>query len=73
LHAYPVARLSTLAPGTVSYVNYRDEDDWVGVPPEGRYDASRARPEFWRGQRPLSIVAAGIGVALIILLIVVLL
>ncbi len=54
-------------------MTYRDEDDWVGVPPEGRYDASRAKPEFWRGQRPVSIVAAGIGVALIILLIVVLL
>jgi len=51
----------------------RDDDDWVGVPPEGRHDASRARPDFWRGQRPLSFMAAGLGVALIILVVVVLL
>ena len=71
--AYQVEWLWNLRPGTVSCMIYRDEYDWVGVPPEGRYDASRAKPEFWRGQRPVSIVAAGIGVALIILLIVVLL
>jgi hypothetical protein len=52
----------------------RDEDDWVGEPPEGRYDRSRAKPEFWKQNRaPLSITAAGVGIALIILLIVLLL
>ena len=25
---------------------YDDEDDWVGVPPEGRYSRDRAKPEF---------------------------
>ncbi|MEA2378219.1 MAG: hypothetical protein QOK00_286 [Thermoleophilaceae bacterium] len=51
--------------------NRRDEDDWVGEPPEGRYDASRAKPEFWRQNRaPLSITAAGVGIALIILIVV---
>jgi hypothetical protein len=46
-----------------------DDDDWTGVPPEGRYPASRADPDFWRRARPpLSITAAGLGLALIILL-----
>jgi hypothetical protein len=52
---------------------YRDEDDWVGTPPEGRYTADRARPEFWRSHVPLSITGAGLVIALLILLIVVLL
>jgi hypothetical protein len=47
-----------------------DEDDWVGEPPEGRYTADRANPGFWREHGPpLSITAAGIGIALIVLLI----
>jgi hypothetical protein len=48
-----------------------DDDDWTGEPPEGRYPASRADPGFWRQNRaPLSITSAGLGLALIILLIV---
>jgi hypothetical protein len=50
-----------------------DDDDWVGTPPEGHYTRDRAKPEFWRHQRPVSFVAAGIGVVLLVLLIVVLL
>jgi hypothetical protein len=49
------------------------DDDWVGEPPEGRHSRERAKPEFWAGRRPLSITAAGIGVALIVLLVVALL
>ena len=48
----------------------RDEDDWVGEPPEGRYSADRADPDFWRGNVPLSITGIGLGIALLILLIV---
>ncbi len=48
----------------------RDEDDWVGEPPEGRYTADRADPGFWRGNVPLSITGVGLGIALLILLIV---
>jgi hypothetical protein len=47
-----------------------DDDDWVGEPPEGRHSADRADPGFWRSQRPISITAAGLGIALLILLIV---
>ena len=54
--------------------NRWDDDDWTGEPPEGRYDASRADPGFWRRMRaPLSITAAGIGIALIVLVVVLLL
>ncbi len=45
-----------------------DDDDWVGEPPEGRYTRDRAKPEFWRAQRPLSIAGAGIGLMLLALL-----
>ena len=48
-----------------------DDDDWVGTPPEGHHSASQANPGFWAEQRvPLSITGAGVGIALIILLIV---
>lgn len=51
-----------------------DDDDWTGTPPEGRHEASRANPGFWAQNRaPMSITGIGVGVALIILLIVLLL
>jgi hypothetical protein len=49
-----------------------DDDDWVGEPPEGRHARERARPEYWRSVRLTSVTAAGIGLALIVLLIVLL-
>ena len=52
---------------------YEDDDDWVGEPPEGRYTRDRAKPEFWAGKRPPSLVAAGIGIVLLVLLLVFLL
>ncbi|MDQ3849677.1 MAG: hypothetical protein M3296_03565 [Actinomycetota bacterium] len=50
-----------------------DDDDWVGEPPEGRHSADRARPDFWRLQRPPEIAAVGVLVALIVLVLVLLL
>ncbi len=50
-----------------------DDDDWVGTPPEGRYSADRARPEFWWHQRPPQVALAGIVLVLIVLALVVLL
>ena len=44
-----------------------DDDDWVGEPPEGRHTRDRAKPEFWAGKRPPSILAAGLGLVLIAL------
>jgi hypothetical protein len=50
-----------------------DDDDWVGTPPEGHYTRDRAKPEFWRAQKPLLVTGVGIVIALLILLIVLLL
>ena len=52
--------------------DYDDDDDWVGEPPEGRYTRDRADPGFWRGQRPVSVLAAGVGLIGLVLLIVLL-
>ena len=49
-----------------------DDDDWVGTPPEGRYTRDRAKPEFWRGQRPPAIAAGAIGIVVLVLRIVIL-
>ena len=51
----------------------RDEDDWVGEPPEGRYTRDRAKPEFWRHNWARTVAGAGFGLALLILLVVILL
>jgi hypothetical protein len=48
-----------------------EDDDWVGEPPEGRYTRDRAKPDFWRTQRPVQVAAAG--VLLIIVVVIVLL
>jgi hypothetical protein len=53
--------------------DWDDDDDWVGEPPEGRHSADRARPEFWRMQRPPEIIAAAVLVALIVLVVVLIL
>jgi hypothetical protein len=53
----------------VHHVPERDEDDWVGTPPEGRYTRDRADPDFWRNQwQP-----AAAGAVLFVLIVVVLL
>jgi hypothetical protein len=49
-----------------------DDDDWVGTPPEGHYTRDRAKPEFWRDQRPLLITGTGLVIAIVVLLIVLL-
>ena len=49
----------------------RDDDDWVGTPPEGRYTRDRAKPDFWWRQKP--VLPAAIGVLLVVILLVVLL
>lgn len=48
-----------------------DDDDWVGTPPEGRHTRDRARPDFWWRQRPVSFVAAALGVAIVVIVVVV--
>ena len=41
----------------------RDDDDWVGEPPEGRHTRDRAKPEFWWSQRPPRIARTPITMA----------
>ncbi len=52
---------------------YDDDDDWVGTPPEGRHSRDRAKPEFWRGQRPIVPALVGIFFIVVIILLVALL
>ncbi len=46
-----------------------DDDDWVGTPPEGRHSRDRAKPDFWRTQRP---VIAGGGVLMVLVVVLIL-
>lgn len=57
----------------MSRMALKDDDDWVGEPPEGHYTRDRANPEFWRLQRPPEIIAAGFVLAVIVLVLVLLL
>ncbi|HYI18127.1 MAG TPA: hypothetical protein VD836_05435 [Solirubrobacteraceae bacterium] len=47
----------------------RDDDDWVGTPPEGRHSRDRADPGFWANQWQ----AAAAGAVLFVLVVIVLL
>jgi hypothetical protein len=51
----------------------QDDDDWVGEPPEGRYSRDRAKPEFWRLQRPPEIIAVAVVLAIVVLVLVIVL
>jgi hypothetical protein len=55
--------------GKFRHMPARDDDDWVGTPPEGRHTRDRAKPEFWRNQwQP-----AAAGAVLFVLVVIVLL
>ncbi len=45
-------------------VNPRDEDDWIGEPPEGRHTRDRANPGFWQQRFPAVAIAGGLLAAL---------
>ena len=51
-------------------IGMRDDDDWVGTPPEGHYTRDRAKPDFWRSQWQAGAVGAGVLVAILVLVIV---
>lgn len=50
-----------------------DDDDWTGTPPEGRHPRERARPEFWRSLWQTYGVGAGLLMAIVGVLVVVIL
>jgi hypothetical protein len=52
---------------------WKDDDDWVGEPPEGHYTRDRAKPDFWRTQRPPQLIAAAVLVGIVVLVLVLLL
>jgi hypothetical protein len=48
----------------------RDEDDWVGEPPEGRYSRDRSDPGFWRSQWQASVAGAVLFVLVVIVVLI---
>jgi hypothetical protein len=51
----------------------RDDDDWVGTPPEGRYTRDRADPGFWQRQWQPAAAGAVLFVMIVIVLLLALL
>jgi hypothetical protein len=51
----------------------RDEDDWVGEPPEGHHRADRARPDFWRNQWQAAVAGSVLAVLVVIVVLIALL
>jgi hypothetical protein len=51
----------------------RDEDDWVGEPPEGHHSRERANPGFWRNQWQASAAGAVLFVLIVIVVLIALL
>jgi hypothetical protein len=51
----------------------RDEDDWVGEPPEGHHSRERSNPAFWRNQWQASAAGAVLFVLVVIVLLIALL
>jgi hypothetical protein len=47
-----------------------DDEDWVGEPPEGRVTRDRAKPDFWRTQRPPQVLAGGLLLVVIVIVLV---
>jgi hypothetical protein len=50
-----------------------DDDDWQGVPPEGRHTRDRADPGFWRRQWQASVALSLLGVVVILAVVILLL
>lgn len=50
-----------------------DDDDWTGTPPEGRNVSDRERADFWRAQAQRYALGAGLLMAIVVVLLVVLL
>ncbi|MGZ8648893.1 MAG: hypothetical protein ACXW08_09735 [Solirubrobacteraceae bacterium] len=49
-------------------MSQRDDDDWVGTPPEGRHSRDRADPDFWNRQWQVRAIAAGVLLVLLVIL-----
>jgi hypothetical protein len=51
----------------------RDDDDWVGEPPEGRYTRDRAKPGFWQNQWQAAVAGSVLAVLIVIVVLLALL
>jgi hypothetical protein len=50
---------------------FRDDDDWVGTPPEGRHGRDRADPSYWQRNWQAQAIIFGIlfvGVVIVLVL-----
>ena len=52
---------------------WKDDDDWVGEPPEGHITRDRAKPDFWLTQRPPGWILGAFVLLVVVLLLVLLL
>jgi hypothetical protein len=52
---------------------WKDDDDWVGEPPEGHYTRDRAKPEFWLTQRPPGWILGAFVLVVVVLVLVLIL
>jgi hypothetical protein len=50
-----------------------DDDDWVGTPPEGHHKSDPARAAYWRAQTRKYMIGAGLLMAIVVVLLLVLL
>jgi hypothetical protein len=51
----------------------RDDDDWVGTPPEGHHTRDRAKPAFWQNQWQAAVAGGVLAVLVIIVVLIALL
>ncbi len=51
----------------MSRATKEEDENWVGVPPEGHHTRDQADPEYWRSQYQRYALGAGVLVAFIIL------
>ena len=50
-----------------------DDDDWVGTPPEGHHKSDPERAAYWRAQTRKYMIGAGLLMAIVLVLLLVLL
>jgi hypothetical protein len=51
----------------------RDDDDWVGEPPEGRISRDRSKPGFWEQQWQARLATALLGIFVVVAVLLVIL
>jgi hypothetical protein len=67
-------RMNTRRRAPIGYESaVHDDDDWVGTPPEGRRVSDPERAAFWRAQTQRYMIGAGLLMAIVVALLVVLL